>query len=71
MKDHVCMEGNVPSALLQVGSVQDVKDRCKKLIDFFGKSGGFIIALRRSTDEVKPQNLKATVDFTHEYGVYG
>ena len=70
LKDHVCIQGNVPSSLLQTGSVQDVKDHCKKLIDVIGKDGGFIISPRSSTDEVKPENLKALIDFTHEYGVY-
>jgi uroporphyrinogen-III decarboxylase len=70
LKDHICIEGNVPSTLLQVGSVQDVKDYCKKLIDVVGKGGGFILAPRSSTDEVKPANLKAMIEFTQEYGVY-
>jgi hypothetical protein len=70
LKDHLCIQGNVPSTLLQAGSVQDVKDHCKKLIDVIGKDGGFILANRSSTDEVNPENLKAMIDFTHEYGVY-
>ncbi len=70
LKDHTCIEGNVPSTLLQVGTVQDVKDYCKKLIDVVGKGGGFILAPRSSTDEVKPENLKAMIEFTQEYGVY-
>jgi uroporphyrinogen-III decarboxylase len=70
LKDHVCLQGNVPSTLLQVGTVQDIQDYCKMLIDRVGKEGGFIISPRSSTDEVKPENLKAMIDFTHEYGIY-
>ena len=70
LKGHLCIQGNVPSTLLLSGSVQDVKDYCKNLIDTVGKDGGFILSPRSSTDEVKPENLKAMVDFTHEYGVY-
>ena len=70
LKDHVCIEGNVPSSLLQVGTVKDVKDHCKKLIDICGKGGGYILSPRSSTDEVKPENLKAMIEFTKEYGVY-
>ena len=70
LKDHICIQGNVPSTLLQVGSVQEVKDYCKKLIDVVGKGGGFILSPRSSTDEVKPENLKAMIEFTQEYGVY-
>ncbi len=71
LKDHICIEGNVPSSLLQVGTVQDVKDHCKILIDVVGKGGGYILAPRSSTDEVKPENLMAMIEFTREYGVYG
>jgi len=70
LKGHMCIEGNVPSTLLQMGTVQDVKDHCKKLIDVIGKDGGYILAPRSSTDEVKPENLKAMIEFTQEYGVY-
>jgi hypothetical protein len=67
---HLCIEGNVPSSLLQVGSVQEVKDYCRKLIDVVGKGGGYILGPRSATDEVKPENLKAMIEFTKEYGRY-
>ena len=70
LKGHLCIEGNIPSSLLQVGTVQDVKDYCKKLIDVCGKGGGYILSPRSSTDKVKPANLKAMIEFTKEYGVY-
>jgi hypothetical protein len=68
--NHLCIEGNVPSSLLQTGSVQEVKDYCKKLIDVVGKDGGYILGPRSATDEVKPENLKAMIEFTKEYGRY-
>ena len=67
---HICIMGNVPPSLLQTGTPDDVKDHCKKLIDVVGKDGGYIMAPRSSIDEVKPENLKAMIDFTKEYGVY-
>jgi uroporphyrinogen-III decarboxylase len=70
LKDHVCLEGNVPASLLQIGSVQEVKDYCRKLIDTIGKGGGYILGPRSSTDEVKPENLKTMIEFTKEYGRY-
>lgn len=70
LKGHLCIEGNVPSSLLQMGSVDDVKEHCKKLIDYCGKDGGYILSPRSSTDEARPENLKAMIDFTREYGVY-
>jgi len=70
LKGHCCIEGNVPSSLLQVGTKEDVIAYCKKLIDVCGKDGGYILSPRSSTDEVNPVNLKAMIDFTKEYGVY-
>jgi uroporphyrinogen-III decarboxylase len=70
LKDHICIEGNIPSSLLQVGTVQETKDYCKKLIDVVGKGGGYILSPRSSTDEVNPANLKAMIEYTKEYGVY-
>ncbi len=68
--EHMCIRGNVPSSLLQTGTTDDVKAYCKKLIDVVGKDGGLIVCPRSSTDEAKPENLKAMIDFTREYGVY-
>jgi hypothetical protein len=70
LKDHCCIEGNVPSSLLQIGSKENVIAYCRKLIDVVGKDGGYILSPRSSTDEVKPDNLKVMIDFTKEYGVY-
>ena len=67
---HLCLSGNVPSSLLQAGSVDDVKKYCKWLIDVVGKDGGLIVGPRSVVDEVKPENLKAMIDFTREYGKY-
>jgi hypothetical protein len=67
---HLCIMGNVPPSLLQTGSTTDVEVYCKGLIDVAGKGGGFIMAPRSAIDEVKPENLKAMIDFTKEYGVY-
>ncbi len=63
--------GNVPNVMLLSGTPDDVRDYCKKLIDDVGKGGGFIMDAAVMLDEAKPENLKAMIDFTKEYGVYG
>jgi len=68
--DIACIAGNMPTSLLTVGTVQDVKGYAKKLIDTAGKDGGFIMANGAVMDKVKPENLRAMIDFTKEYGVY-
>jgi len=67
---HICIMGNMPSSLLQTGTKEDVIKYCKWLIDVVGKDGGYIMGTGSVVDEVKPENLKAMIDFTHEYGKY-
>jgi len=67
----VCIMGLMPSAVMCIGSPQDVRDYCKRLIDVVGKGGGYILNGDIGIpDEAKPENVRAMVDFTREYGVY-
>jgi hypothetical protein len=68
--DTVCFRGNVPGSLLYGGTVQEVKDYVKKLIDVVGKDGGLMVDSGIWFDEAKHENVKAMVDFTKEYGIY-
>jgi len=68
--DTLCILGNVPSAMLSLGTPKDVKEYCKKLIDIVGKDGGYIMGNGAFFDEAKAGNVKAMLDFTKEYGVY-
>jgi len=69
--DTVCFKGNVPVSLLAVGSPEDVKAYVKNLIDIVGKDGGLIVDCGALFDEARHENVKAMVDTTKEYGVYG
>lgn len=68
--DTLCIFGNMPSTLLELGTPQEVRDYAKKLIDTVGKGGGYIMANGAFFDHAKPENVKAMVDFTKEYGEY-
>jgi hypothetical protein len=67
---NACLIGNVSSSMLKLGTALDVKDYVKKLIDTAGRGGGFIMSNGAFFDEAKPENVKAMVEFTREYGVY-
>jgi hypothetical protein len=67
---NACLIGNVSSSMLRLATPDEVKAYCKKLIDTAGKGGGFIMGNGAFFDEAKPENVKAMVDFTREYGVY-
>jgi uroporphyrinogen-III decarboxylase len=65
-----CIEGNVPMSLLATCTPQEVKDYCKKLINDAGKDGGFIMSNGVVIDRARPENIRAMIDFTKEYGRY-
>ena len=65
-----CIAGNVPLDLLCTGTPDDVKDYCRNLIDAAGKEGGFILSSGAGVQGAKPENVKAMIDFSKEYGVY-
>ncbi|MFZ0448500.1 MAG: uroporphyrinogen decarboxylase family protein [Desulfatiglandaceae bacterium] len=67
---NACLIGNVPSSTLKLGTPDEVKEYCRKLIDTAGKGGGFIMGNGAFFDEAKPENVKAMVEITKEYGVY-
>jgi hypothetical protein len=67
---NACLVGNVPSSMLRLSTPDEVKAYCKKLIDTVGKGGGYIMSNGAFFDEAKPENVKAMVDVTKEYGVY-
>lgn len=68
--DSACIAGNMPIALLTTGTPQKVKDYVKELIDTVAKDGGYIMMNGAVIDEAKPENVKAMIDYTKEYGVY-
>lgn len=66
-----CICGNMPVALLNVGTKQQITDYARKIIDVAGKGGGYIMVNGAVIDEAKPENVRAMFDFTKEYGIYG
>jgi uroporphyrinogen-III decarboxylase len=66
---HLCITGGMPASLLQTGTVPDVEEYCRKLIDVCGKDGGFIL-VNSALDEATPANVKAMADFSKSYGIY-
>jgi hypothetical protein len=67
---HLCISGNVPTSLLATGTPEEVKEYAKGLIDYCGRDGGFVMSSRTPVDDARPENLRALIDFTKEYGVY-
>lgn len=70
LRDRVCIRGNVPLSILAGGTPDDVRNYCKRLIDYVGKDGGFIMDAATGLDDAKIENVEAMFNFTREYGVY-
>jgi len=70
LRGRVCIWGSVPLSLLAAGTPEDVKGCCKRLIDYVGDGGGFIMDASAHLTDARPENVRTMFDFTREYGVY-
>jgi len=68
--DRVCIRGCVPIHLMTLGTPDEVRAAAKEQIDVLGEGGGYIMDTTMASEQVKPENMKALIDFTKEYGVY-
>lgn len=68
--DKVCIRGCVPIHHMTVGTPDDVRVAAKEQIDVLGEGGGYMIDTTMASEQVKPENMKALIEFTKEYGVY-
>ena len=57
-----CISGNVTAAMLYTRKPQEIKDYCKKLIEYCGEGGGYIMGLGSGIDKCDPANLHAVVE---------
>ncbi len=65
---HTCISGDVPAALLSIGSPEEVEAYCKKVIDDVGRGGGFMLTTGCECPvDVKPENLRAMVETGKNY----
>ncbi|MDE3114242.1 MAG: hypothetical protein KGL26_01455 [Pseudomonadota bacterium] len=65
-----CFGGNVPNSLFSAGTVAEMENYCKRLIDEMAPGGGFFIAPGATVDEGNPDNVRAFMTCTEKYGVY-
>lgn len=68
LRGHMCISGDVPAALLTLGSPGDVEAYCRRLIDEVGDGGGFMLTTGCECPvNVKAENLRAMVDTGRSY----
>jgi len=67
-----CLSGGIPNALLGYGTPDEVRAKCKEVIDVCAPDGGYIMdASAIIQNDARVENVKAMTDFTRGYGVYG
>ncbi len=68
LKGHMCISGDVPAALLKLGTPAEVSAYCQKLIDVVGEDGGFILSSGCSVPlDARPENVRALVETGKTY----
>ncbi|MDR2442615.1 MAG: hypothetical protein LBE31_03740 [Deltaproteobacteria bacterium] len=65
-----CIRGNLPVSVLVMGSPDDVRAECKKILDLMKDDGGFIFDTGVNIGDARFENVDAMFDYVREHGVY-
>ena len=63
-----CIGGDVPGALLRLGTPQEVEQHVARLVADVAAEGGFILSTGTTIDEARPENVAALVAAGRKYG---
>lgn len=65
------ISGGIPNDLLAFGTPEEVKERCRKVIQTVGKDGGYLLdASAIIQSDAKAENINAMTEAVAEYGEY-
>jgi uroporphyrinogen-III decarboxylase len=68
----MCISGDVPASLLTLGTPDDVRDYCQKIIDKVGKGGGFMLTTGCECPvDAKFENVKMMINVAKTYSGRG
>lgn len=69
--DRFCLSGGIPNVLLSYGSEDEVRARCREVLDGVARGGGYILdASAIMQDDTRPENLRALTECAREHGAY-
>jgi methoxylated aromatic compound---corrinoid protein Co-methyltransferase len=70
--ERFCISGGVPNTLLSMGSPDQIRARCRKVIECVGRDGGYILdASAIVQNDAKVENVMAMLEAGREFGSYG
>lgn len=65
---HMCISGDVPPSLLTLGTTEEVREYCQRLIDEVGRGGGFFLTTGCECPvDAKFENVKTMIDMAKSY----
>ncbi len=65
---HMCISGDVPASLLTLGTAEQVREYCERLIDEVGRGGGFFLTTGCECPvDAKPENVKMMIHVAKTY----
>lgn len=65
---HMCISGDIPASLMTLGTPEDIRLYCEKLIDEVGKGGGFFLTTGCECPvDAKFENVKMMIDVAKRY----
>ncbi len=69
--DRFCLSGGIPNVLLSYGTEDEVRAKCREVLDSVARNGGYILdASAIMQNDTKPECLRAMTEFAREHGVY-
>ena len=68
--DTACIAGNLPVTALCTSTPDDVRNRCRGLIETCAAGGGYILTGSATMDRGNVDNLRAVMDAALNYGQY-
>lgn len=69
--DKFCLSGGVSNVMLALGTPEDVRKQCRKIIEGPARDGGYIMdASAIVQNDAKVETMRAMTETTREYGVY-
>jgi uroporphyrinogen-III decarboxylase len=68
---HMCLMGDVPAALLKLGTAAEVTAYVRRLCEEVGDGGGYILSTGCECPvDARPENVRAMIEAGKTYGVY-
>jgi uroporphyrinogen-III decarboxylase len=65
-----CIVGNLPTSVVMTNTPQEIREKCRKLIEDCAPGGGYVLAGGASVDKTSIPNLKAMLQAAYDFGVY-